>query len=673
VAILTLIISLILMGIIYHNLIKRHTIMLRQNKIIISYSCIFIALLLILFPCQVHGSQQEVILNFSSDIVIHKDSLLTVSETITVNVLGKRIKRGIYRDFPTTYKDHSGNRVHVGFSLKKVLRNGNKEPYHIKNTANGIRIYIGDKNVSLNDGVYTYEILYETTSQLGFFTEYDELYWNVTGNDWAFPIETASVKIRLPVGATIIQSAGYTGPLGAKGKDFSIVDAPSADISFVTTKHLKPGEGLTIAIAWPKGFVTKPMLSQQILSFFSSNRDIQVCLIMVILIFTYFLAAWFKVGKDPARGVIIPRYSPPDNLSPAVPGFLEGMYYQINITSLSATILNMAVKGSLVIEEPEKNKFSLLCKNKTKAGLTIEEQAVFDKLFPSSEERLDLSSDEQNYVKEIHDAQYALLDALEKNYGKGKKYFSRNIGYGMPGCLVSLALVIGLFWYSATTVVNTTSDDWVGIVVLLIFWTVGIYSGFALSFRSWFAGNGCLSFLFLLIGIPFGSIVLFFNHVNNIGISPATLITLAIVPAMNYVFSELMKAPSQKGQRILDEFEGFKLYLSTAEKERLNILNPPEETPELFSRFLPYALALGVEQEWSERFDTILRRTKYQPSWYRGVSSFTTFTQSFSSGSGFHSTLASAGTRPGSSSTSGGSGGGGSSGGGGGGGGGGGW
>ena len=149
------------------------------RKICSLFLMLVISLCVFLGP--VYGQKNEVITDFASHIIIHEDSTLTVTETITVVAKGRKIKRGIYRDFPTKYKDRAGNTVRVGFSLEQVLRDGKPEPHHKHNTANGLRIYIGDKNVFLSPGDHTYKIIYRTTFQLGFFEEYDELYWNVTG------------------------------------------------------------------------------------------------------------------------------------------------------------------------------------------------------------------------------------------------------------------------------------------------------------------------------------------------------------------------------------------------------------------------------------------------------------------------------------------------------------
>jgi len=150
---------------------------------------------------------------------------------------------------------------------------------------------------------------------------------------------------------------------------------------------------------------------------------------------------------------------------------------------------------------------------------------------------------------------------------------------------------------------------------------------------------------------------------------PPTFVFLGMI-LMNALFYELLKAPTRIGRQVLDEIEGFRVYLSVAEEDRLNFIHPPEETPELFEKFLPYAMALGVENEWGERFAGILNRAGYKPGWYAGPHWSHMHPGGFASGlsSGISSSVSSASAAPGSSSgTSGGSSGGGGGGGGGGG------
>jgi len=183
-----------------------------------------------------------------------------------------------------------------------------------------------------------------------------------------------------------------------------------------------------------------------------------------------------------------------------------------------------------------------------------------------------------------------------------------------------------------------------------------------------------------LLNLPAIAIVMGTTLVSvNIGDGPTKLVIAAIVLSFLTMafFAIIMKRPTIRGRELLDEMLGFKDFLEIAEKDELNLRNPPEKTPELFETMLPFALALGVEQQWSERFAEVLANIRgpdgdgYSPSWYNGrwnTSNLSKTTKGLSSG--LSSAVSSSVSPPGSSS---GGGGGGSSGGGGGGGGGGGW
>ena len=123
----------------------------------------------------------ETILNYDSEITIFEDATMSVVETIEVTVEGKQIKRGIYRGFPTDYKDRLGNHYRVGFEVLQVLRNIVSEPYRIEKRGNGIRVYIGDKNILNWYDFLEEEPLAKTikTIPLENRKEYTSIFWNL--------------------------------------------------------------------------------------------------------------------------------------------------------------------------------------------------------------------------------------------------------------------------------------------------------------------------------------------------------------------------------------------------------------------------------------------------------------------------------------------------------------
>ena len=152
---------------------------------------------------------------------------LQVTETIRVQAEGREIRRGILRDFPTTYRRRDGTLVIVDFEVQSVTRNGRSENFVTENLANGVRIRIGRASQTLSTGVHEYVIAYRTTRQIGFFQNFDELYWNATGTGWTFAIDRAEARITLPERVPFTQRAIYTGPQGARGRDAEVVEAAS--------------------------------------------------------------------------------------------------------------------------------------------------------------------------------------------------------------------------------------------------------------------------------------------------------------------------------------------------------------------------------------------------------------------------------------------------------------
>ncbi len=629
-------------------------------------------LILLLSAANAQAQDRERILHFDSEIWVHADSSMTVHETITVVAQRQEIKRGIYRDFPTTYDDRFGNRTTVAFDILGVRRDGQPESYHTERLSNGVRLYIGQKDRLIRKGEHVYTIEYRTTRQLGHFGDFDELYWNVTGNGWAFPIERASVRVHLPKGAEALELSAYTGPEGAQGQDFT-ARFTNDGAAFETTRTLGPAEGLTVAVAWPPGFVAQPTQAERLGYFFDDNAALFAGLVGLSVLALYYLLVWRKVGRDPERGTVVPLYSPPKGFSPAAARYVTRMGFDDK--AFAAAIVSMAVKGYLTIEEDSRKTYTLK-KTGEAAKLSPGEQALARKLFSHGRREIELK---QKNHKKLQAARKALREWLRTEFEK--VYFVRNTNYFLPGLGVSALAIVALVLASAEPMAAAFLCVWLSI------WSVAVYFLFRQCLNAWkgaLATGGALqivpALVMSLLALPFfGGEIMGLWFLSAITGVPGTLV-LAGILLVNILFYHLLKAPTLLGRRVMDQIDGFADYLSVAEKDRMNLLNPPERTPELFERFLPYALALGVEQAWSEQFADVLAQAgaeagghggRYRPHWYHGRSfdgDFGGFASSF--GSSFAGAVSSASTAPGSSS---GSGGGGSSGGGGGGGGGGGW
>jgi len=620
------------------------------------------------------GDSSERITSFDSDIAVARNGTLSVTETIAVYSNGEQIRHGIYRDFPTRYTDKNGSDVHVRFDVTRVTRDGHDEPYATEPIDNGVRVRIGDKNMLIEQGPHVYTLSYMTARQIGFFDTYDELYWNVTGNGWIFPIEKASATIHLPAGARITQNAFYTGALGSTAHNAE-ADLISPDtIHFSTTEVLASHEGLTVAVGFAKGAVVPPSADELRRDFIIDNASAIVALLGVFVLAIFYLVTWWHHGRDPKRGTIIPLFAPPAGLSPEAVRYIHRMSYDRK--SFAAALINMAVKGFLTIAQ-DGSTFTLTRsgKSEVQCGLSASEIAMSDALFGGPTDSIELKQAHHTKIQgAIAGLKAKLRSECEKNY------FVTNGGYFLGGLAI-----LGLT--GAAAALLSENGGVAGAAMLwLSLWSVGTSFIVHQAFNNWrdvFRGPSPISSFFSALvmttfAVPFtaglfaGLFLL--GHALLLGASLA----LAAGGVLAYVFYHLLKAPTALGAHTMDQIDGFKLFLETAEKDRLEILNPPNVTPQLFESFLPYAIALDCENQWSKKFEAqaaaagIGGEQGYTPIWYSGNSFSRLGTAGFAAalGSSLGSAAASAATAPGSSS---GSGGGGFSGGGGGGGGGGGW
>lgn len=382
---------------------------------------------------------QERILSYDILIEIQPSSEIIVTENIKVVAEGYNIKRGIYREFPVEYKDKYGNKYKVLFDILEILKNGLEEPYFTKREGKNIRIYIGRKDFFLSPGEYLYTIKYKTKRQMGFFKDHDELYWNAIGTSWVFPIESASCKIVLPkrIPSDSIKIDGFTGPQGATLKNFECEIISSAQVIFKTTLPLRPYEGFTIVVGFPKGFVKEPTKGEKFLYILKDNSFLGIDFLLILGVFLYYIIIWNKFGKDPEKGVIYPQYEPPKGFEPEDLRYLKKMGFDDK--TFSSFIVKMAIKGALKIEKSGK-KFWLI-KKETKENLSKEEKEVLKALFPSGLMRVEI--DQHNYEK-FQDAKKIVENKLKKRFGN--IYFSLNSGKRAIGCIFSVLLGF-FFWF----------------------------------------------------------------------------------------------------------------------------------------------------------------------------------------------------------------------------------
>ncbi|MCF3642890.1 DUF2207 domain-containing protein [Rhizobium sp. TRM95111] len=570
----------------------------------------------------VPAAAEEAIERFDSAIAVAKNGTLTVTETIEVTAEGRDIRRGIYRDFPLTFVDADGRQKEVGFDIVSVRRDGAGEDYHTERISGGIRIYFGSADRLLEPGRHVYELTYETTRQIRVFESHDELYWNVTGTEWMFPIRRASAAVTLPEGVEAQEIAWFTGAFGATGRD-ARGSADGNRATFETTRELAPREGLTIAVKMPPGSIDRPTAGEQRLFFLKDNRNLLLALAGFALVLVYYARAWLLVGRDPARGVVVPRWDAPDGASPALVNYIDGRGFAgQGWTAFSAALLSLAVKGHVTLEDL---KAAIVVKRTDKrqdGTLPAGEAAILKDLgAPGSSFTIDKANG-----KRVQSLGGSFRSAIEKEHRN--KYYLANWPYVIGGIALSVVCL------AALVIFGSLSDNEIALIVMPVFAAVFV-SIFAVVLGQNFRqarslGARILAVLmiafvsFVMLSVLGGMLI----AVLATGTTSDELPLFAAVGGimlLNVLFFFLMGAPTPLGRRMMDGIEGLRQYLTLAEKDRMNLAGVPEMSPGHFETLLPYAVALGVEKPWSETFERWLAAavaagaaSAYAPYWYGG-------------------------------------------------------
>ena len=550
---------------------------------------------------------QERILAYDSQLKVNSDGSLDVHEQIKVRAEGHDIRRGIYRDFPTRYKDRYGNNVVVDLQVLGVLRDGKTEPWFTEQKSNGVRINTGNDDLLPVPAEYTYILHYRTTRQLGFFEDHDELYWNAIGLGWDFGIESGSVDLQLPQAVPVdqLKAEGYTGPDGSKGQDYTATIPAPGQAHWQLTRPLAPHEGLTVVLSFPKGLVPEPSRAQRAWWLLKDNRGVLVALAGLVVLLVFCVRRWNAIGRDPSPGIVIARYDPPEGYSPAALRFIQRMGHDSR--AFSADVLALAVAGFVRIERDKgilKDEWTLVRLEGQDASTLPESQRVLlAKLFAGGSP-LVLKNTNASTMQAAQSGHSASLTRLY-----GDKMFKLN------GGSVGLALLIAV----ATAILSFVVAGGSGIPFII-----------------------AVLLLMVLVMIAFGILV------------------RAPTPEGRKMLDEI-----EGLKRYLSVAERDELASMPGPDA------PPMLDAKRYEFLLPYAVALEVEDAWTKKFTLAVGAAAAAAAtagiaWYSGGRMDSLGSLSKAVGSSLSSQIASSSSPPGSSS---GSGGGGSSGGGGGGGG----
>lgn len=553
----------------------------------------------------------EQIVSFDSDITIRKNATLLVREAIRVRSQGITIRHGIYREF-ISQNDSPALR----FRVQDAQLDQRPVAFRVEETSSGRRIYLGEADSPLTPGEHEFVLLYETEAVVSESNGRDRLYWNVTGNQWEFPIRWSKATVHLPDGIPqdAVAIEGFTGPYGATEKNYLFdIDTPGAVV--FTAGMLGRNEGLTISVDWPRGFIHRgwgiPLV-------FLGNPGLSTGLAFLVVLVVYWLVSWFYFGKDPATGKITPRNAPPEKLSAAGARYLRQMW--LDNKTFTTAIVSMAASGTLRVEDNGED-FVLRRTHSDLHNLAAEERAIAKALF-AADQVISLRADTRRLRKALD----AFRKTLRERYDR---YFSVNAQFARPAWVIAAA---GLAWSWYLAVRWNTDNILPSLVLILcaggcVFLLRRIWPS---SLKEWKRPPSIPNnpepieierrYFWSIIGIVIVLAVIAVALTKTTGVVWTLL--LAVYVGLNFFFARIMKAPTPDGQRMLDELEGFRRYLQQLRWKDGETIGQQRA---VFERYMGYAMAFDLELQWAQRFYEVLEKSTeyegaYNPDWYTGLS-----------------------------------------------------
>ena len=414
-----------------------------------------VTLLLLALPAMA----REEIRSYDSDIVLAVDGSVTVTETIQINAEGSEIRRGIYRDIPVVMAGSDGGKVRPGFEVTGVTRDGDQEMYRVERMGNFQRIWIGNPDYFLDYGVHTYIIRYTMSRMARAFEDHDELYWNVTGNYWIFPILSARATVTLPNGAIISELAGYIGEVGSTEQAVAIKRTSNTTATFRASRALGAGEGMTIAVAFQKGIIAYPSGFAAFMQRISDLRETIIPVLAALLAVAYNALAWFRVGRDPDKGIIIPLFHAPKGFSPPLTHYIHKWGFgDMGWTALTAAIFDLGVKGLVTIDNSSGALSIKVTGKRPEEPLSSSENIIFSYLQSKKTTVIgkangpDLQKRRAEFTSAIETENRAL-------------WFKNNTGYSVLGFALAIALLGGMVFTEILDPIWLIGSIVVGIVL----------------------------------------------------------------------------------------------------------------------------------------------------------------------------------------------------------------
>ena len=500
--------------------------------------------------------------DFRDTISINENGGVSVSEHIVLSFVGEW--HGIHRTIPVEYPGPHGTNFTLFVDLISVTDgNGNKLKYesHTSHGFRDLKVYIPDAV----DTSKTVQIEYLVRNGIRYFDNYDEFYWNVTGNDWPVPIEHASAFVHFPdKAAGSLRAQAFTGAYGSTGHE-ATAEVKGADVTVEVTSALPMRGGLTLDVYIPKGILKEPGSLTKFFWFVGGNPIVFLPFVTLAVM----SVLWWYKGRDPDPGLsVAPMYEPPKDISPAEAGTLiDDTIHPRDITS---TLVDLAVRGYITIEETVDK--GLVFHHKDYIFHQLKPPAEWSRLAPHESVMLSnvfAGGGTQTRLSSLKNHFYTAIPIIREDIMAGLR--SKGMYLLDPESANGYSIAAAIF--------------------ILLPFAIAQFTGYAD----------------------------FFNSIT--GLIGALLVSAVIW----WLFARQMTAKTLKGGRTRVAVLGFQEFMHRVDEDRLKRM-----PPDTFEKYLPYAMALGIEQIWAQKFAGIIQNP---PQWYASPNGMVGFNPIFFSSS----------------------------------------
>ena len=564
---------------------------LKDNKNINYFKIFFILFLMFQFSSM--SIYAEKIKNYEVSIQINKNGTLTVNEVIDYE-FDEKLKHGIYRDIPLNYKKLGFEMNKTFIKMNSIKRNGQPEEYTKKKFFEGIRYRVGSESTYVNsvEKNSRYEFNYTVYNAISKNKGIYQIYYNAIGQFWTVPIENADIIISFENNQKIEKDEiermeVTTGSYGEELNNYEMHD-DNGKIIIKSTEEFSPDTGLTFLLNLKTDKI-KPTFLDRIKILFTINPFFITGPLVLLFLTIYSFVTWLFFGKDPVKKAIIPEFNIPKGISAMYAAYVNGIREPREI--LSVGVMSLLSKGYIKAEDEEGNG-----KNVKYTKVETENGTVKEKLYEEERIVLEALSSGQDGIfsdgKNLYKSGSKVLNLLSDRYGKVT--YQKNYMF-----LIPFFLAVPILLFVTFSVTNKYFFQLLDYRIILFFLPVF----FSLANLIIILNKKILCFIImimtLLLSIKFGAEIFIFALYYMI---------------LFIVYFIVIGKYTDKGLREKEYLKGMKMYIKTAEENKIQKFNDVDELVEYFKGILPYAVALGVKNEAIKLMEKSIRLNNFEES-----------------------------------------------------------